>query len=101
MKRALSSPPELGARPLRTGVSPARRRLDDLLARTKDALREEAQKAADACREPCRAARLDAVTAIVDEAMAVPSLARHARCCDLTVISQADPDDPHHAAVLQ
>jgi nucleotide-binding universal stress UspA family protein len=91
----------LGVAPTRMVAMPPAIRsaatLDDLLARAKDVLRDMAEQAADAFRDQCHAAGLQSVSAIVDEADAVTSLVRQARCRDLAVISQADPADPDHA----
>jgi nucleotide-binding universal stress UspA family protein len=66
----------------------------ELVARTKDALHDQAERAAERFREQCQCAGLDSVTTVVEEAEAVASLVRHACSADLTVVSQANPDTP-------
>lgn len=62
-----------------------------------DALRDQAERAADAFRDACHAAQLESHEAVIDEANKTDSLVRHARCSDLTVLTQADPAAPNHA----
>ena len=62
-----------------------------------DALRDQAERAADAFRDACHAAQLESHEAIIDEANKTDSLVRHARCSDLTVLTQADPSAPNHS----
>jgi nucleotide-binding universal stress UspA family protein len=62
-----------------------------------DALRDQAERAADAFRDACHAADFRSFEAIIDEANKTASLARHARCSDLTILTQADPSAPNHA----
>jgi nucleotide-binding universal stress UspA family protein len=59
-----------------------------------DALRDQAERAADAFRNACQAAGVKSFEAVIDEANKVESLVRHARCSDLTVLTQADPSSP-------
>lgn len=62
-----------------------------------DALRAQAERAADAFRDACHAARVESYQAIIDEANKTDSLVRHARCSDLAVLTQADPSAPNYA----
>ncbi len=62
-----------------------------------DALRDQAERAADTFRDACRAAQVKSFEAIIDEANKTDSLVRHARCSDLTVLTQADPAAPNYA----
>ncbi len=62
-----------------------------------DALRDQAERAADAFRDACHAAQVKSFEAIIDEANKTDSLVRHARCSDLTVLTQADPSAPGYA----
>jgi nucleotide-binding universal stress UspA family protein len=64
-----------------------------------DALRDQAERAADRFRDECHAAGLQSFEAVIDEAGKAESLVRHARCSDLTVLTQADPSAPDHAAL--
>jgi len=73
--------------------------LNEYAARVWDALREQAERAADTFREACHSAGVGSFEAIIDEAVKSESLVRHARVSDLTVLTQADPDDPNHALV--
>jgi len=73
--------------------------LNEYAARVWDALREQAERAADTFREACHSAGVGSFEAIIDEADKSESLVRHARFSDLTVLTQADPDDPNHAVV--
>lgn len=73
--------------------------LSEYAARVWDALREQAERAADTFREACHSAGVGSFEAIIDEADKSESLVRHARFSDLTVLTQADPDDPNHAVV--
>jgi nucleotide-binding universal stress UspA family protein len=63
-----------------------------------DALRDQAERAADHFRDACHAAGLKSFEAVIDEAGKAESLVRHAHCSDLTVLTQADPSAPDHAA---
>jgi nucleotide-binding universal stress UspA family protein len=63
-----------------------------------DALREQAERAADRFRDDCHAAGLKSFEAVIDECGKIDSLVRHAHCSDLTVLSQADPASKTHAA---
>lgn len=64
--------------------------LNECAALVWDALRDQAERAADAFRAACHASALKSFEAVVDEASKVESLVRHARCSDLTVLTQAD-----------
>jgi nucleotide-binding universal stress UspA family protein len=61
-----------------------------------DALRDQAERATDAFRDACHAAQVKSFEAMVDEANKTNSLVRHARCSDLTVLTQADPSAPDY-----
>ncbi len=61
-----------------------------------NALRHQAEKAAQDFRDACLALEVTSFEAVVDEADKAPSLVRHAHCSDLTVLSQADPGTPGH-----
>src|SRR5262245_34672326 len=54
--------------------------LNEYAALVWDALRDQAERAADAFRDACRAADLKSFEAIIDEANKTESLVRHARC---------------------
>jgi nucleotide-binding universal stress UspA family protein len=71
--------------------------LQEYAALVWDALRDQAERAADTFRDECRAAGLTSFEAIVDEASKIESLVRRARCSDLTVLTQADPSALNHA----
>lgn len=73
--------------------------LNEYAAQVWEALREQAGRAADTFREACHSAGVGSFEAIVDEADKSESLLRHARFSDLTVLTQADPDEPNHAVV--
>ena len=60
------------------------------------ALRDQAELAAQSFREICRALGVASFEAVVDEGDRAPSLVRHAHCSDLVVLSQADPRTPGH-----
>jgi len=70
--------------------------LQEYAAKVWDALREQAERAADTFRDACHAAQLESFEAIIEEASKVDSLVRHARWADLTVLTQADPSEPNH-----
>jgi len=73
--------------------------LNEYAALVWDALREQAERAADAFRDACHASAIKSFEAVIDEANKVESLVRHARCSDLTVLTQADPSATNfHAA---
>lgn len=61
-----------------------------------NALRHQAEKAAQDFRDACLALEVASFEAVVDEADKAPSLVRHAHCSDLTVLSQADPGTRGH-----
>lgn len=56
-----------------------------------DALRDQAEQAAQRFRDKCRVAGVKSFLGIVDEADKAASVVRYARCSDLVVLSQADP----------
>ncbi len=58
-----------------------------------DALRDQAERLAGRFHDECHAAALTSFDAVVEEADKAQSLIRHARCHDLTVLTQADPDE--------
>lgn len=60
-----------------------------------DALRDQAERAADTFRNACHVAGVKSFEAVIDEANKIESLVRHARCADLTVLTQADPSSPN------
>ncbi len=70
--------------------------LADFAALAWDALRDQAERAADRFRAECRAAGVASCEAIVDESDPAASLVRHAHCSDLTLLTQADPAAPGH-----
>ena len=72
--------------------------LNEYAALVWDALRAQAERAADAFRDACRAADVKSFEAVIDEASKGESLVRHARCADLTVLTQADPAAPTFSA---
>jgi nucleotide-binding universal stress UspA family protein len=72
--------------------------LNEYAALVWDALRDHAERAADAFRDACHAATVKSFEAVIDEANKVESLVRHARCSDLTVLTQADPSSPNFYA---
>jgi nucleotide-binding universal stress UspA family protein len=72
--------------------------LNEYAAMVWDALRDQAERAADTFRDACHAVALRSFEAVIDEANKADSLVRHARCSDLTVLTQPDPADPQHAA---
>lgn len=59
-------------------------------------LLEQAQQAAGRFRAACAAAGLRSCEALTDSADAAASLARHAHCSDLVLLSQPDPGRPGH-----
>ena len=61
-----------------------------------NALRHQAEKAAQDFRDACLALEVTSFEAVV-EADKAPSLVRQAHCSDLTVLSQADPGTPGHS----
>lgn len=75
--------------------------LNDYAALVWDALRDQAERAADHFRDECHAAGIKSFDAVVDEANKVASLVRHARCSDLTLLTLADPSDPNHSATKE
>ena len=70
--------------------------LVEFAERARSALREEAEDAIRRFSEACRAAGLESVEAIVDEADKARSLVHHAHCSDLTLLNQADPTASSH-----
>jgi nucleotide-binding universal stress UspA family protein len=71
--------------------------LADFAALAWDALREQADQAAQQFRRACLAAGLKSFEAVVDDADPAPSLVRHAHCSDLTLLTQADPAARDHS----
>ena len=69
--------------------------LNEYAALVWDAVRDQAERAADTFRDACHAAAVKSFEAEIDEANKVESLVRHARCSDLTVLTQADPSSPN------
>ena len=72
--------------------------LNEYAAMVWDALRDQAERAADGFRNACHTAGLRSFEAVIDEASKIESLVRHARCSDLTVLTQTDPSAVDHAA---
>jgi nucleotide-binding universal stress UspA family protein len=72
--------------------------LNEYAALVWDALRDQAERAAETFRDACHAAGVRSFEAVIDEANKVESLVRHARCSDLTVLTQADPSAPNFYA---
>lgn len=66
-----------------------------------DALRVQAEHAADRFRHDCQTAGLPSYETVVDEADTALSLLRHAHCNDLTLLTQADPDAPRYRAASE
>jgi nucleotide-binding universal stress UspA family protein len=64
-----------------------------------DALRDQAERATEAFRDACHAAGAESFEAVIDEANKIESLIRHARCSDLTILTQADPASPERGVV--
>lgn len=75
--------------------------LNEYSALVWDALRDQAERAADTFRDACHAAAVKSFEAVIDEANKVESLVRHARCTDLTVLTQADPTSPQFHATKE
>ena len=75
--------------------------LNDYAALVWDALRDQAERAADHFRDECHAAGVKSFEAVVDEANKVASLVRHARCSDLTLLTQAEPSAPNYSATKE
>jgi len=63
-----------------------------------ESLRNEAEAAAQKFRDACHAAGFKSFEVVVDESDKAQSVVRHARCSDLTLLSQADPSAPDHRA---
>ena len=66
-----------------------------------DVLRDRAEKATQSFRNACHAAGLKSFEAVVHEAGKAQSLARHAHCSDLALLSQPDPSLPGIAAARE
>lgn len=62
-------------------------------------LNDAAQQAARQFREACEAAGLRSIETVVVEDDKALALVRHAHCSDLTLLGQADPDQPGHLLV--
>ena len=63
-----------------------------------DALRDQAERAADRFRDLCHAAGLSSFEAVVDECDKAESVLRHAHCSDLAILSQVDPSSAARVA---
>ncbi len=76
--------------------------LADYAARALDAVREQAERAAQNFRDECHAAGVKSFESVSDEADKAESLVRHAHCSDLVVLTQAAPkaDDRRSAQAL-
>ena len=72
--------------------------LAELSALAWDALRDEAEKVAQAFRNQCRRADLKSFDATIDEADHAVAIVRAAHCSDITLLTQADPAAQHHRA---
>lgn len=70
--------------------------LADYAARAWDALREQAERAAQNFRDECHASGVKSFESVVDEADKAASLVRHAHCSDLVVLTQAPPTGTDH-----
>lgn len=75
--------------------------LSEFAATAWDALRDQAERAADRFRHDCHAAALPSFEVIVDEADKARSLVRHAHCSDLALLTQADPDAAGYRAASE
>jgi nucleotide-binding universal stress UspA family protein len=75
--------------------------LNDYAALVWDALRDQSERAADRFRDECHAAGIKSFEAVIDEANKTESLVRHARCSDLTLLTQADPSAPNYSATKE
>lgn len=75
--------------------------LEDYAGRVWDSLREQSERAADRFRDDCHREHLGSFETVVVEAEKIGALLRHAHCCDLTVVTQADASDPRHAAARE
>ncbi|RQP21731.1 universal stress protein [Albitalea terrae] len=64
-------------------------------------LRAEAAQSVEQFRQTCRAAGFQSFETQVDDESKARSLVSHAHCSDLTVLSQADPSSPGHAAMRE
>jgi len=72
--------------------------LSECAALVWDVLRDQAERATDTFRDACHAAKVKSFEAVIDEANKIESLVRHARCSDLTVLTQAEPGSPNFYA---
>jgi nucleotide-binding universal stress UspA family protein len=70
--------------------------LTDYAARAWDALREQAEQAAQRFRDECVAGGVKSFETVVDEADKAASTIRHAHCSDLVVLTQAPPEAADH-----
>ena len=70
--------------------------LADYAARAWDAVREQAERAAQNFRDECHAAGVKSFESVIDEADKAESLVRHAHCSDLVVLTQAVPKAADH-----
>jgi len=66
------------------------------LSRSSAALAAQARELAQHFRNRCEAARLPSFESLADKAPALDSVALHAQCTDLLVLSQPDPSLPDH-----
>ena len=68
--------------------------LSESAARVWDALRDQAERVAGTFRDACHGAAVESFEAIVEEGPRVDLVLQHARCCDLALLTQADPSRP-------
>lgn len=66
-------------------------------ALVRDALLDQAERAAGQFRDACSRDGLRSFETVIDECDPAQSLVRHSRCSDLVALSQADPSSPRHA----
>lgn len=70
----------------------------DLVALAWDALRDQAERAAQRFSDACDAAQFKAREVLVDEQDKATSIVQRAHCSDLVIVSQEDPEAKPHAA---
>lgn len=80
------------------GTVPVQAAAGELAQLLWDELRQKSEEDGRFFAEECRAAGLADFESVLDEDDKTTSLIRHSRCCDLVVLSQADPDAPGYAA---
>jgi len=80
------------------GITSGASALADLAAMAWDELRGRAERATSALEKECQAAGFNDVDAFVCEGEPSAALLHHAHAHDLSVLSQADPAQPGHAA---